>query len=44
MCGNYSRTRNTLLHRRPKKAVYLHCSKGLCNNYLEGGWKTRGGA
>ena len=21
-----------------KKAVHLHRSKGLCNNYLEGGW------
>ena len=27
----------------PKKAVDLHRSKGLCNNYLEGAWKTRGG-
>ena len=26
-----------------KKAVDLHWSKGLCNNYLEGGWKIRGG-
>ena len=30
-----------------KKAVDLHRSKGLCNNYLEvgggGGWKIRGG-
>ena len=34
-----------------KKAVDLHRSKGLCNNYLEGGgggggggWKIQGGA
>ena len=26
-----------------KKAVDLHRSKGVCNNYLEGGWKIRGG-
>ena len=26
-----------------KKAVDVHRSKGLCNNYLEGGWKIRGG-
>ena len=26
-----------------KKAVDLHRSKGLCNYYLEGGWKIRGG-
>ena len=26
-----------------KKAVDLHRCKGLSNNYLEGGWKMRGG-
>ena len=28
----------------PQKTVDLHRSKGLCNNYLEGSRKTRGGA
>ena len=26
-----------------KKEVGLHRSMGLCNNYLEGGWKIIGG-
>ena len=48
MCGNYSPT-NAVTHKArgkglsKKKAVDLHRSKGLCNNYLEGKWGGGGG-